>query len=134
MEQNLLYSNSIKLSGTRNGSSEASVYIGSEVESKAVAVVKRYRTERSATSFLRELHIFTLIEANRYYTTEAKRNQDSLMKRMTSADGFPRLLGFKFRQSEGEILMENCGFNLTVWQRALKNYNDRKLFVCEMIR
>ena len=59
-----------------------------------VSVVKRYNTEESATSFLRELHIFTRIEANRYYNSEAESNQDSLMKSMASADGFPKLFGF----------------------------------------
>ena len=47
--------------------------------------------------------------------------------------GLPRLLGFQIQRETKEILMENAGPSLLLWQDMMQDQEDRMKFAVEML-
>ena len=62
MVDRLLYGKNIELNRAWLVSSQASVQFGTETNTAALVVVKRYATEEDAKSFYKELKIYSLLE------------------------------------------------------------------------
>ena len=110
-----LHHNEVKLANEKTASSQASVFVGTVLDSGIKVVVKSYSQDQCMKSFLRELKIFILLEKHGHYLGQIETSLKNLQRQMRIHDGLPKLLSFKITKNRGEILMEHCGYELAVW-------------------
>ena len=138
MEQLLFFREKVLVEKFIDNSSRAVVFFGRETNLGIKVVVKQY-SGQFLDELIRELRLFTYIENFRFKTHLNKRKSQApdlaqIFVRGSQHDGLPKILGYRIKEDQGEILMTSGGTSIENWMAKIKNKQQRYQFVTSMLR